>query len=171
MCDDFFGPLPEPPPEPQPRVEPPWFGPPSGTLPGVVPLELVLARSATAAVCVTRVSAYPTGFEFDLLTLTDPDSEEDLDPHMFGPHRRRGRAEADQRLRLGVQFSDGAKATNVGAGPGISSHSEEPRAGRCSAAAAVVAAAAAGVRTTGCGHSRRSDRSPSFANGQQHLSP
>jgi hypothetical protein len=91
-----------------------------------VPLELVLARSATAAICVIRVSAYPTGFEFDLLTLSDPDSEEDLEPHMFGPRHRRGQAEADQRLRLGVQFSDDRKATNVGAGPGLSSHSEDP---------------------------------------------
>ena len=127
MGDDFFGPPPEPPPEPPRRVEQPWFGPPSGTLPGVVALELVLARSAIAAVCVTRVSAYPTGFEFDVLTVSDASAEGDLEPYMFGPGRRRMPSEGtDPRLRLGVQFSDGAKAINVGAGPGFGGHGEEP---------------------------------------------
>jgi len=128
VIDDFFDPLPEPPPEPPQRVEPPWSGPPSGTLPGVVPLELVLARTDVAVVCITRVGAYPTGFEFDILTFSDSDAEEDLDPYMFGPRGRARRPTGpDTRLRLGVQFSDGAKAINVGAGPAIAPHGEEPQ--------------------------------------------
>jgi hypothetical protein len=114
--DDFFKPPPEPPPEPPPRPQPEWFGPPTGTLPGVVPIELVLARSALAAVCVTRISAYPTGFAFDLLTLSDADADENLDPHMMGRrHRSTTSGGTDEQLRLGVQFADGSKATNVGA--------------------------------------------------------
>ncbi len=123
--DDFFGPLPEPP-EPPRRVQPEWFGPPSGTLPGVVALELVLARSERAAVCVTRISAYPAGFTFDLLTVTDADAGEDLDPHLMGIRHRLGRAGgAEAQLRLGVQFSNDAKATNFGAGPGFAGQRDE----------------------------------------------
>ena len=106
---------------------PPWAGSPHGTLPGVVALELVLARSERAAVCVTRVAAYPTGFEVDLVTMASADSDFDLDPLMFG--RRHGGARIGPRaqeipeemLRFGVQFADGSKATNLGPrhhGPG-----------------------------------------------------
>jgi Coenzyme PQQ synthesis protein D (PqqD) len=127
--DDFFGPPPEPPPQPPRRAQPEWVGPPSGTLPGVVALELVLARSKLAAVCVTRISAYPTGFAFDLLTVSDADAGEDLDPHLMGFRHRGGPAgRADTQLRLGVQFSDDAKATNVGAAPGFAGHDEKPQA-------------------------------------------
>jgi hypothetical protein len=126
--DDFFGLLPEPPPQPPRPAQPEWVGPPSGTLPGVVALELVLARSQLAAVCVTRISAYPTGFVFDLLTVSDADAGEDLDPHLMAFRHRRGPAGGDGwQLRLGVQFSNGAKATNVGAAPGFAGGDEKPQ--------------------------------------------
>ena len=125
--DDFFGPPPDLPPDPPLPAQPEWFGPPSGTLPGVVALEIVVARSALAAVCITRISAYPTGFAFELLTLTDAHAEEELDPHLMGIRHRRGRAAgADTQLRLGVQFANGAKATNVGAAPGFAGREERP---------------------------------------------
>jgi hypothetical protein len=117
---DFFA-FEPPPPVPEPAVhrQPPWLGAPNGTLPGVVALELVLARTDRYAVCVSRLGAYPTGFEFDLLSLAapgDPDSEE-LDPMLFGPGRHRSRVRRgqldDEFLRIGVQFADGRKATNV----------------------------------------------------------
>jgi hypothetical protein len=114
MSEDFFGPPPQPPPEPPRPPTPPWFGPPTGALPGVVALELVLARSAVAAVCVTRICAYRTGFEFDLLVVSDREAAEDLDPLLFGARARAaGGAREEGQLRFGVQFSDGAKATNV----------------------------------------------------------
>ena len=66
---DFFEPPPESPvPEPQRYRTPPWFGAPSGTLPGVVAVERVLAQTDGVAVCVTRFAGYPTGFEFDVVT-------------------------------------------------------------------------------------------------------
>jgi hypothetical protein len=72
-----------------------------------------------AAVCVTYISAYATGFTFDLVVMSATDADRDLDPAIMGHARhRRARADgADDHLRLGVQFSDGAKATNVGAFP------------------------------------------------------
>jgi hypothetical protein len=115
---DFFSTTPPPPQEePQRYRTPEWMSAPNGTLPGVVALELVLARNDRVAVCVTRLAAYPTGFEFELVTMTAGGGEEDLDPLLFGPHRRRRGGSAvpeDDLLRIGVQFADGAKATNVG---------------------------------------------------------
>lgn len=120
--DGFFESLPpaadEPPEESYRR--PPWLGAPRGTLPGVVALERVLARTEVAAVCVTRLGAYPTGFEVELVTVSRSTAD-DLDPLLFGPPRRRRGSEAeglpDEMLRFGVQFADGSKATNVGGDP------------------------------------------------------
>ncbi|MGI8712738.1 MAG: hypothetical protein ACR2NR_06035 [Solirubrobacteraceae bacterium] len=118
---DFFEPPPLPPEDPEPLQQPPWFGPPAGTLPGVVALELVLAQTETVAVYIARLQGYPTGFGFDLMTVAAPGQtdELDMDAALFGQRHRRGRSETleaidPERLRLGVQFSDGAKATNVG---------------------------------------------------------
>lgn len=117
---EFFEPPPPRPEEPEAEHrQPPWFGPPHGTLPGVVALELVLAKTDKVAVYVSRLLGYPTGFGFDLMTASAPGQHElDLDPMLFGRHRRRtrrGEQELDpDLLRIGVQFSDGAKATNIG---------------------------------------------------------
>ena len=121
---DFFEPPPPPLPEERIRHRPPvWSGPPHGTLPGVVPLELVLARSEVAAVYVSRLSAYPTGVELDLMTIAASDEDDEaLDPTLFGPHRHRMRRRAagtgipDEMLRFGVEFADGRRATNTGGG-------------------------------------------------------
>jgi len=89
-------------------------------LPGVVPVELVLAQNDKAAVCISRLAAYSTGFEFDLITMMAPGQDDlDLDPMIFRrhhlAHRRRGQGEIpEELLRIGVQFSDGSKATNTG---------------------------------------------------------
>jgi hypothetical protein len=96
--------------------EPEWHGPPQGSLPGVVPLELVLARTETVAVCVSGINAYPTGFEFELRTLGAPEAPE-VDPHLFEPsgHGRRRPGEIPpELLRFGIQFPDGSKVTNLG---------------------------------------------------------
>jgi hypothetical protein len=102
----------------RPRT-PPWLGAPRGTLPGVVALEFVLARTTQVAVCVTRVGAYPSGFELELVTMAGDETEE-LDPLLFHGRRLRGRHQReseqgipDEMLRFGVEFADGAKATNT----------------------------------------------------------
>lgn len=115
---EFFEPPPPPPedPEPERHARPPWMGPPEGTLPGVVALEHVLARNERAAVCLTRLGAYPTGFALELVTFA---TGEELDPYLFGGpgarmHLRRGSGEIPaEMLRFGVQFADGSKATNT----------------------------------------------------------
>ena len=50
--------------------EPRWVGPPRGTLPGVVAIALVLARTDKVAVCLSHIAAYPAGFEFDATRTT-----------------------------------------------------------------------------------------------------
>lgn len=83
---DFFEPPPEPAvPEPRRYRQPAWIGAPQDTLPGVVAMELVLAQTEQVAVCVSRLAAYPTGFEFEVVTMTAPDQPE-LDPMLFQHH-------------------------------------------------------------------------------------
>jgi hypothetical protein len=98
---------------------PPWLGAPKGVLPGIVPLELVLARTAQIAVCVTRLGVYPSGFDLDLVTMASDEADE-LDPLLFAGRRfrHRRRREGDEEipkgmLRFGVEFADGRKATNT----------------------------------------------------------
>jgi hypothetical protein len=102
-------------PEPTRYRTPPWVAAPSGTLPGVVALERILTQTDKVAVCITRLGAYPVGFELDLVTMSAGD-QDDLDPLMFHHHRmHRGGADIPpELLRFGVQFSDGSKATNTG---------------------------------------------------------
>ena len=115
--DQFFEPPPpDPEPPPRPPSLPPWIGPPDGTLPGVLAQELVLARNDKVAVCLTRLAAYPQGFEVDLLTMSR--AEEGLDPMLFRSRSMRQRPAPEgipeDMLRFGIQFADGSKATNTG---------------------------------------------------------
>ena len=82
---------------------PAWLRPPETMIPGIVPVELLLARTDTDAVLVTHLRAYPTGFDFDLAVRRRPS-------HPRQPHHRGHRW--DDRLRLGVRFADGRRADN-----------------------------------------------------------
>jgi hypothetical protein len=133
---DFFEPPPPPPRrEPRERMLPPWLGPPNGTVPGVVALEIPLVRTERFAIFITRLDAYPEGFGFDVFALAAPGQDEEglPDPMLFGPgpHRlRHGRGEIpDDVLRIGVQFSDGRKATNTAGFPRGSADFENPPEG------------------------------------------
>ena len=71
-------------------------------VPGIVPVELLLARTDTHAVLVTDLRAYPTGLEFALTARPHPDQlqqpHHDPDP----PHRLMYRD-----LWLELRFADG----------------------------------------------------------------
>jgi hypothetical protein len=59
----------QPPELPEPEVEyrlPAWIEPPADVVPGIVPVELILARTSQRAVGLTGVRAYPNGFGFTL---------------------------------------------------------------------------------------------------------
>jgi len=106
------------PPEPEPPQppRPPWMQPES-VLPGVVPVQLVLARTDVVAVAVVGLFAYPNGFEFILTTVSR------VEPSgrwaAFDPMSRYGRrVDADELpddfLRFGLEFSDGGVVSNLG---------------------------------------------------------
>lgn len=99
--------------------QPEWAGPPRGVLPGPVPIELVLGRSRTVAIALTRVRAYPAGVSLTLEGYLNPSLPlRNLDPkHTFGQEFSGGARVDDEhsagRLRWGVKFADGRTATSV----------------------------------------------------------
>jgi hypothetical protein len=106
--------IPEPEPSEPPR--PVWMKP-EATLPGVVAQEIVVARNDNAAIAVTGLTAYPTGFEFTLSVVL---RQEDRRGRAFDRsfHRYYPDAEVEPEfLRLGVLFADGGAATNLGMHP------------------------------------------------------
>ena len=101
----------EPPPRPrEPRwvEEPrrPWLQKPDNVVPGVVPLQLLLARSDEGAVLVTRLAAYADGVEVDVRAVWRRRGDVTVP---FSPGFRGG----DEALRFGVAFADGRRATNL----------------------------------------------------------
>lgn len=109
---DFF----EPPPreERESSATQDWNGAPAGVVPVTVPIERVVARTPTVAVYLASISAYPSGFEFDVFVVADEQSG--LDPFSFDHNtvaRRTGEIPPGQ-LRLGFLFADGSKAANTG---------------------------------------------------------
>jgi len=104
---------PPPPPEPEPRVRTPWDGPPNNVLGIVVPVNLVLAQSALAAVTLGAVTAYADGFEFDYLIRSTTEAlGQSLAEHLH--HRRRVEADLpDDLFRFGIEFADGTRLTTL----------------------------------------------------------
>jgi hypothetical protein len=94
---------------------PRWMGPPA-VLPGLVGDVLVLARTHAAAVAITGVAGYSTGFEFSLRLLLQREKPfgRRIDPSME-MHRWRGRrgSAPPEFPRLSVRFADGTLITNL----------------------------------------------------------
>lgn len=83
----------------------------------MVALDLLLGRSDRAAALLSAVDVYPAGMSLRLLMLVAGELG-DVDPGLFGAGRpgRNADAEPQRALCFGVQFSDGARATNLGCG-------------------------------------------------------
>jgi hypothetical protein len=110
----------EPPELPEPEVEyrrPAWVEPPADVVPGIVPVELILARTPQRAIGLTGIRAYPTGFGCTLhLRLREdiPGEQSNFGAfNMFGDGVDPAGEFADFYLRFGVGFADGGKATNL----------------------------------------------------------
>jgi hypothetical protein len=114
----FFEP-PAPPPGPVTRAmvvsAPPWLGPPLNALPGIAPVELVIARTDQTVAAIAGIQAYPAGFGFTLcLRLRTVSAQEEQQfPYLLDRVPVGGDPLPDQLLRFGVQFADGRKATNL----------------------------------------------------------
>jgi hypothetical protein len=86
---------------------PAWLRPPEATVPGIVPVELLLARTNTHAVLVTGLRVYPTGVDFVLIVRRHPGQ----------PDRRRHDPDWRPRvqyrdLQLALRFADGRTIGN-----------------------------------------------------------
>ncbi len=81
---------------------PAWLRPPETMVPGIVPVELLLARTDTHAVLVTDLRAYPTGLEFALTGRPHPDQVHQRRHDPARPHRNLFR-----NLWLELRFADG----------------------------------------------------------------
>lgn len=100
-----------------PPSEPEWAGPPENVIPGAIPLELLLAASARAAVALRGRAAYPNGFEFDLVARCRAAIAGELpSPSPFllaGEHEFVHGRLSPRFLRFGLEFPDGRKVTNL----------------------------------------------------------
>ena len=84
----------------------PWVG-------VAVPVEALMARSASAAVIIKRVAVYRDGFELTVAGLLHPSVGPDdgcVDRWGMG---RPGKPVPDEMLRVGLAWPDGGRATNL----------------------------------------------------------
>jgi hypothetical protein len=88
---------------------PSWLRPPESMVPGVVPVELLLARTDTDAVLVTDLEAYPTGLDFVLTVRPRPDRP---DQRRWDPDRPHHLFHRYHDLRLELRFADGRTVSN-----------------------------------------------------------
>jgi hypothetical protein len=126
----------EPPPPPreeetQRRAQPIWMGPPDNVLGVGLPIRLLLARTDEVAVLVDQVSAYPTGFTFEisLHLREEPEDPMDLSEVLHGSMRwpRKASQELPPDLfRFGIRFADGSKVTNIDPGRWPQETGDEP---------------------------------------------
>lgn len=100
--------------------------PPDGVLPGIVPLERVLASSDRAAICLSRVGVYPTGLELEVLIGVKDDKAE-LDPRIWRL------VDGDEPYEIGpklaIQFADGLRLSSQASVDEISRDLEKAASG------------------------------------------
>jgi len=91
---------------------------PAAWIPGVVPVELLVARSDDAAVVVSRLSAFPDGFELTVHSHLRRSVKRGRRAHLNHPMMWHGVVEPgepipDEILRFGVAWPDGGRVTNL----------------------------------------------------------
>ena len=91
---------------------------PDDVLGEAVPINFVLARTPRAAVTVQHITAYPSGFEFEVGVAARLEGEIWDPMHGLAGFRgrpgQRGGEMADEILRFSIQYADGSKATSLG---------------------------------------------------------
>lgn len=87
------------------------MSPPENEIPVAVPLNAVLGRTEDAAIALTGLQVYTTGVSFDLAVRVRswPDDDHRGLSELVFDHGRRG-----GQLLVGVELSDGRRASNVG---------------------------------------------------------
>ncbi len=106
------------PPEPDEPPAPPVWDKPDGAIGVLAADQFVLGRSDDAAIAITGLTAFTTGFEFTLTALL---RRHDRHGRTFHFNLRRPYLEddglPDEFIRLGLQFADGTVATNLDRSP------------------------------------------------------
>jgi hypothetical protein len=93
---------------------PEWLEAPTDFVAGVVPLEHVLARSDEAAVFITRIAAYPVGFEFDVELFARKAVPHDAFELIDRTPPRPDESLPAVVVRVGIEFADGRRAASLG---------------------------------------------------------
>jgi len=87
------------------------MNPPDNELPGVIPVSLVLGRTANVVVALTSAQVFSTGISLSITArLRDSEGDHRLFQEVHG-HSRGG--DQEPQLLLGVGFADGRTATNL----------------------------------------------------------
>lgn len=96
-----------------------WHARPPAVLGQVVAGQLLLARSDRAAVVLTSVLAYPTGFEFDVSAILREQRPAGVDAFADGAAvpRPRSVVESGDGPELTVRFADGTTLSSARPGP------------------------------------------------------
>jgi hypothetical protein len=102
-------------PEPEP-YRPHWFKP-EAQVPGVVLVELVLAHNDRAAVLVSGLRAYRTGFDLTLTAILRVASREFRAPDAMQRRPALGEQPDPGFLRFGLRFADGRATANLPRNP------------------------------------------------------
>jgi hypothetical protein len=104
-------PEPESPDEPgRPR----WFGPPEDELGAVLPQGLVLGRSDRAVIALSHTVVYSTGVAFDFVAQARGLTRSEANRVFNEQHMVEEGDLADALLRIGFEFADGTRVSNLG---------------------------------------------------------
>jgi hypothetical protein len=100
---------------------PTWFGPPDQELGVTVPVDRIVARSESGVVALSNAVVYSTGIVFDFAARARGLSRSQAN-RLFHEQHLSGDAELpDSLLRIGFEFADGRRASNLG---GLRAHGQ-----------------------------------------------
>lgn len=91
--------------------QPDWQGPPDDVLPTIIAVARVIARSDRAVIALTGLRPYPTGVALGLAVWVRGEEEDDWMGMPRGVFP--GRKVTEQTLRLGAEFADGRRTSNL----------------------------------------------------------
>jgi len=107
----FYSDAEPPPPE---RARPAWMKP-DNALPRIAAIDVVMVHTDAVAIGLSGLWCYPSGFEFGVeVVLRQPDRRGRLSHAMHQVHMLEpGEPIPPEMLRIGLQFADGTKVTNL----------------------------------------------------------
>jgi hypothetical protein len=99
---------------PYEQQHPTWFGPPEHELGKTIPLDTVIAQSDVGVVAVSHAVVYSTGAAFDFVARARGLSQAQANRLFHEQHMFDDEDLPDSLLRIGFEFADGRRASNLG---------------------------------------------------------